>query len=87
MAARDPDEAPSDWWESTGAHLVDVATATIDDDGRVHLVFEMDNGDVINVGDHAGMTWDYLADLFDDLGDDMYEYLADQVYEHGYGGD
>lgn len=73
-----------DSWEPSGEHVPEVVTATISDDGRISLTFEMENGDVIHVGDKGGMTADYFAGLLADFGDDLYEYLADVVYESGY---
>jgi hypothetical protein len=74
-----------DDWESSGDHLPEMITATVWDDGNVSLTMEMENGDVVHVGEHGGMSLDYLEDLYDELGDDMYEYLADVMYEDVYG--
>ena len=64
--------------------MPEMITATISDDGHISLTMEMENGDVIHVGDHGGMTADYFDALYDELGDDVYEYLADVIYDGGY---
>lgn len=74
-----------DDWSPSGEHLPELITATVVGD-HFWLTMEMQNGDVIHVGDHAGMRGDYLASLIRDFGEDCYEYLADCVYEAGYEG-
>jgi len=71
-------------WESTGEHVPELVTATILENGNVELTMEMANGDVIHVGEHSGMTADYLESLFDQMGDDLFEYLADVIYDEEY---
>ena len=73
-----------DSWEASGNHVPEIVTATVDDSGNVSLTMEMENGDVIHVGDRGGMSADYLAELFADLGDDCFEYLADVMYDEVY---
>lgn len=72
-----------DEWESSGDNLPELVTATVEN-GHVWLTMEMENGDVIHVGDHSGLRAEYLAELLSDFGDDLYEYLADCVYEENY---
>jgi len=74
---------PGDW-ESSGEHMPEMVTATVWENGNVSFTMEMEDGDVIHMGQHGGMSADYLESLYDDLGDDLWEYLADVMYEEEY---
>lgn len=73
-----------DSWEASGEHVPEVVTVTVDDDGNCYVTLEMENGDVIHVGDSGGMSADYLDDLFTAYGDEMWEFLADVMYDEVY---
>ena len=67
-------------------HHADIVTATIAPDGlHVSLTIETTDGDVYHIGEKGGMTLDYLEGLFDEYGDEMYDYLLDTVDGVSYG--
>lgn len=73
-----------DSWDPSGDHVPEIVTVTVDDDGNCRVTLEMENGDVIHMGDKGGMSADYLADLWADFGEGMWEYLADVMYDEVY---
>lgn len=67
-------------------HHAELVTVTILDDGNVMLTIETDDGDVVNIGEHGGMSADYIAELMDDYGEDWADYLLDAIYDSSYSG-
>lgn len=65
-------------------HHAELVTVTVLDDGNVQLTIETADGEVINLGDHGGMSPDYIAELMDDYGEDWADELLDRVWDELY---
>ena len=65
-------------------HHAEIVTVEIEG-GRAYITIEMDDGSVVHLGEHGGVTLDWLEQYQNDYGDDMFDAILDDLWELLYG--
>jgi hypothetical protein len=70
--------------ESAFDHHAEIVTVEIRDD-HAYITIETDEGEVVHIGEHGGVTLDWLEQYYDDYGDDWADAILDDLWDELYG--
>lgn len=84
MAFDDEDDYPDDGYSDAYERYAETVSVDIHDD-RAFITIELDDGSVMHLGDHGGVSLDWLEQYWDDWGDDMWDQIVDELWDEMYG--
>lgn len=78
------DDDYDDPYENGFDHHAEVVTVQVEND-RAFITIEMDDGSVVHIGEHGGVSFDWIQDFYDLYGEDWADAMLDEMWDKLYG--